>query len=568
MELRRYGEILWRYKLLVLAIVAAALAGTWATDGLGAPGPRYRAAATLIVNVQPGQPAPYPVATLRTLPLAREAVRATGGQEDPAEVLEGLEVDESLAPLVSIRVEHDDPDRAAALANGLAAAYLERVDDATAPDPRALEVLEEAHAVLRRQIAELAGSDVSQPFKDGELQWLRVRDEVIARSFSEIKLRTLLGDAALSGVRVFEPAVPPTTPIEAPIGQLARSLGGAAAVALLGALTLAFLLDYVSDTIRTEADVETTLGIPVIATLPPHRRIAKAVRRFQAASRGGVMPVGGHGSVIPDPRLAEAFQSLRVHIEVAAKPRSVRSLLVVAPHGAQKTVVAAFLAAVFARAGRRVALISSDLHRPALEGMLGVQLSPGLGEVATAAASPEAVFQHTWIPGLSIASAGTTELHPADVLASEAVDRLFEVARATSDVVVIEAPPVLASAEAAILVPRCDAMVLVLEARGTTRTQALSAKNALEKVRNGAPLIGAVLTNVPDAPTARRYNGQAVIAQNGVSRRALRRDNGAVRPTGPTSIAEPQATAIPDARVERPAAPSGRPADGPGLVGW
>lgn len=567
MELRRYGEILWRYKLLILAIVGAAVVGAWATDGLEALRPRYRAAATLLVSVQPGQPAPYPVVALRTLPLAREAVRATGGREDPAEVLEGLEIDESWAPLVSIWVEHNDPDRAAALANAFAAAYLKRVDEATAPDPRALEVLEEAHAVLRRQIADVTVSDADQLLKEGEVQWLRVRDEMIARSFSEIKLRGLLGDTAL-GVRMFEPATAPTSPLEAPIGQLARSLGGAAAVALLGALTLAFLLDYVSDTIRTEADVEATLGLPVIATLPAHRRIGRAVRRFSAAARGDVVPRRGrgHGSVIPDSRLAEAFQSLRVHIEVGAKPGSLKSLLVVAPHGAQKTVVAAFLGAVFARAGRHVMLVSSDLHRPALERMLGVQLSPGLGEVSSGAASPEAVLQQTWIPGLVIASAGTTELHPADVLASEAVSRLFEVARATSDVVVIEAPPVLASAEAAILVPHCDAMVLVLEARGTTRRQALAAKNALEKVRNGAPFMGAVLTNVPDAPSARRYNGQVVIEPGRLSRRTLRRDFGVDRLNGRTSIAEPEVPAIPDERGGHPVAPASEPMDG--LVGW
>lgn len=522
-ELRQYGAVLWRRKWLIVSIVGLALGAAWATGGPDRWRPRYRAQATLLVAVPPGQPAAYPVEAIRTLPVARDAVRIAGVTQDPSDALGGLSVvPQAGTSLVAVEMESGDARQAARLANAFADAYLARVAAATDPSPRELEVLRKAHQELTAEAVRVADSARNPVRKDWELRWLGVRDEVIARAYAERSLERVLGRRPVADARLLAPATPPPRPLESVAAQQARAFGGAGGLALLGAFALAFLLEHLDDRVRTEADVEEVTGLPVLATLPSRRLMRRATRRFVAAGRqrkalegiGDPVP-----SPIPDARLAEAFQSLRIQIDLAAAERPLRTVLVAsARNGGDKTLVTAYLGTVLAHAGRRTALISADLHRPELEGLFGVPESPGLGEASTGEPSPATLLRPTWIPNLMVVPAGSARAHPADVLASRAVGRVFETAQAASEWVLVEAPPVLAGAEAAILVPHSDGVLLVLEAGETSRAQAAAAKNALAKVRNGAVFLGVVLTNVPDGRDARRYNGQRRRGRPGVGR--------------------------------------------------
>jgi len=265
-------------------------------------------------------------------------------------------------------------------------------------------------------------------------------------------------------------------------------------------------------------------------------------------------------ALIPDPRLSEAFQSLRVQIELAARERRLQTIMVASPdEGDTPATVAGFLGAVFAQSGRRVVLVSADLHRPMLEAMFGVQPTPGLAEAAADGIDPSTILHRTWIPNLGLVPAGAAASHPADVLASPSTQQVLEGARSVADLVVVHAPPVLAGAEVAVLLPHCDGVVLVLEAGRTTAEAASVAKATVEKVDNGAILLGAVLGNVTDGRRARRYKKQ---------RPLRRRDHGKPEPrTGPRrgkeELREPARepeqppTHVPEAEVPRPSERSG-----------
>lgn len=513
MELKRYGAVLWRRKWLVVGIVGLALAATWALAGPERWRPRYRAAATLLVVTPAGQPVAYPVDAVRTVSVARDAVRAAGVTQDPATVVANLTVEPRPGTsLVSIRVESSDAASVARLANAFAEAYLVRAAAAGGPDSQTLQILRRAHENLRGEAVRIARSDLHPTAKEWELSWLRVRDEIIARTYSDASLRSLLGGRAVTDARLIEPATPPARPVETVAQQQARAFGGVGGVALFGALVLAFLLEQIDDRVRSEEDAERATGLQVLATLPSRRHTRRALRLFTAEGRkrGALQGLGGPGmSPIPDPRLAQAFQSLRVHVDLAGRERPLRTLLVASPgNGGDKTIVSAFLATALAQAGRRVIVVSADLHRPAIESVFDVAVAPGLGEAAEQDLGLTELACQTWIPNVVVLPAGVMGGHPADVLASARVGRILEQAQAAADVVVIEAPPVLAGAEASILVPNSDAVLLVLESGETTRAHALAAKTALEKVRNGATFLGSVLTNVADGRDVRRRNGR------------------------------------------------------------
>ncbi|RDI76267.1 AAA domain-containing protein [Gaiella occulta] len=510
MELRRYLATVWRWKWLILAILAATATVVWANDGLRAPPPSYRATATLLVTTPPGQPTVYPPEAVRTLAVAREAIRAAQVNESPAAALTKL----TLAPkpgtsLVDVQVENEDPDAAARLANAFARAYLEGFANALQPTAATLAALTSAHERLAAQALALARSNLDPTRKQWALRWLQTRDDLLAQAYAAASLQGITGGNS-GEARLLQAAAPPEQPLETPLRVQARTLGGIGLVALIGALALVFALEYLDVRVRSEADVREATGMDVLATLPSRRRLRRAARRFRATGRRhskGKLPGGQSTPAVPDARLAEAFQSLRIQIDLASRERPLQTILVTSPWaGQEKAWVAAYLGTVFARAGQRVVLVSADLHRPVLEMLFRVGRSLGLAEAeADAEIDPARLLCPTWVANLAIVPAGRPRSHPADVLASGALARALAEAKAAAEIVIVEAPPALAGTEASLLVPHCDAVLLVLAGGQTTREQARAAKAALEKARNGALFLGSVLSGVADEREARRY---------------------------------------------------------------
>ena len=77
---------------------------------------------------------------------------------------------------------------------------------------------------------------------------------------------------------------------------------------------------------------------------------------------------------------------------------------------------------------------------------------------------------------------------------------------AVADVVLIDAPPVVAVADATILAARVDGVLLVVDSGRTRRDTARRATEQLQRV--GARLLGAVLTNVKAEREQARYLGK------------------------------------------------------------
>lgn len=83
------------------------------------------------------------------------------------------------------------------------------------------------------------------------------------------------------------------------------------------------------------------------------------------------------------------------------------------------------------------------------------------------------------------------------------MDRVLAVLKERADIVLLDAPPVVAVSDAAILATKVDGVLLVVSAGQTRRDSVQAAKTRLEKVN--AHLIGAVLMNVPLDMSLQRY---------------------------------------------------------------
>ncbi|NPA91974.1 MAG: CpsD/CapB family tyrosine-protein kinase [Chloroflexi bacterium] len=206
----------------------------------------------------------------------------------------------------------------------------------------------------------------------------------------------------------------------------------------------------------------------------------------------------------PQSPAAEAYRALRTNLEFARPDAPIRLVVFTSPSRAEDTAdVVANLAVTVAQTGRRVLAVDADLRRPRLHDLFQVPDHPGLTEMVEAREQGESYGRETVVPGLWVLPAGHIPSNPADILDSKWLTDVWPGLRSAFDMVLINTPPVLAVADAAILAPRVDGVVLVLKAGTTKRSHALQAKERLERV--GALLLGTVLVDAPYDKAVQSY---------------------------------------------------------------
>ena len=203
--------------------------------------------------------------------------------------------------------------------------------------------------------------------------------------------------------------------------------------------------------------------------------------------------------------LAESFRTLQTNLSFQGLERPVRAIVVTSPlPGKGKTTVAINLAATLARSGQRTLLVDADLHQPTIHQRLGLENSTGLSLCLLDPERPRPIISPSTVPHLSILTAGPTPPNPAELLGSGRMRRFLDtllVARAGQgdagmvDVVVIDAPPVTAYVDAAVLAGQTDGAILVVDGGKSRAGHVLWAKDALTRVR--ARILGVVLIQAP-----------------------------------------------------------------------
>jgi len=207
----------------------------------------------------------------------------------------------------------------------------------------------------------------------------------------------------------------------------------------------------------------------------------------------------------PRSPIAEAYRSLRTNLEFSSLDHPLRSMIVTsaAPEEGKSTTLAN-LAVTVAQAGKRVILADCDLRRPAQHRLFGLANATGLTTMVVddqAMKSPP--LQETGVPNLWLLASGPPPPNPAELLASRRMTEIIATLLERADMVLFDAPPVIAVTDAAVLAAKVDGVLLVLRAGKTKREHVERAKALLEKVN--ARVVGTVLTNVPPDASLQYY---------------------------------------------------------------
>jgi capsular exopolysaccharide synthesis family protein len=177
----------------------------------------------------------------------------------------------------------------------------------------------------------------------------------------------------------------------------------------------------------------------------------------------------------------------------AAAKRNAKTLLVTSPAGDRQTLVAANLAIALARAGRRVTLVCADLRWPHGHELFGEFNASGLASVVEGRVGLAAAVCSTDIDGLQVLPAGCLEGDYGAALHDGALREIVGRLQRGADFVVIDAPPALAGAEAGALAELAEMVLLVGDARRTTRRQVNAMTDQLMHVSDR--IIGCVIDN-------------------------------------------------------------------------
>ena len=113
------------------------------------------------------------------------------------------------------------------------------------------------------------------------------------------------------------------------------------------------------------------------------------------------------------------------------------------------------------------------------------------------------MLQSVGVEGLSLLTSGGMPLAPADLISSSKMAKAIATLKSKADIVLFDAPPVIAVTDAALLASKLDGVLLVISAGHTKREHTAQAKELLEKIK--VRIVGTVLTNAPMDASVKSY---------------------------------------------------------------
>ena len=263
-------------------------------------------------------------------------------------------------------------------------------------------------------------------------------------------------------------------------------------VGLLLGVVAAFFLEYLDQTIKSAADVERALEIPVLGLIPfdprAERHGARAVRRRTA------LPLISRAA--PDDPTSEAYRALRTNVTfVSAEEKALQLICVTSPGpGEGKSTTAANLAITLAQQGARTLLVDADLRRPFVHKAFNLVQEPGLTDILVGTAALREAVRPNVMPSLDVLPGGALPPNPSELLGSEAMRRLLGELRAQYACVVFDTPPALAVTDATVLGAAADGVIVVLRAGETEEAAAQRAVDLFRRIQ--VRVAGSVLNAV------------------------------------------------------------------------
>lgn len=443
---------------------------------------------------------------LSSLEVAETVRRRLDVDRSAAELLDDLTVEfQPETDTLRVSYTHPDPQLAALYANAFADAYADlRESQAAEHYVSRIAALDARLADVRTRLVEV-GAEVDELTQERaaltaagapataataiETSLLTLRSE---QSQLTNEQRALLSSRSalvaeqsveVPAARQLSIALPP----EAPNGMGATTVLLLAVIAGLGfGVAAAFVADRLDTRTRDRFQLERALGTPTLASVPS--------LGLRARLSGQSLIMTSERTSLAAHLARETFRRLRSSLQFIQTRQDVDLFLVTSANpGEGKTTVVANTAVAIANAGRSVAVVSADLRKPRIDEVFGLESARGLSEYLDG--DDEVELALSGVDGLAILPAGQISGHSSELLGSQRMKELLVSLQDMFDIVLVDTPPMLATADAGTIAAFGGAVVIVVDAKNTPLDDLAVVRTELERV--GAVVVGSVLNRDP-----------------------------------------------------------------------
>jgi len=356
---------------------------------------------------------------------------------------------------------HDQID---ALDKAIAAETTRQLANLNANAQIARDQVANAAGIVARTTGTLA-SDNNASVELAQLQrkadGLRDTYQTLLARKNSISSQALVAD---EDARLFSPAALPLRP-SSPNKPLILLIGLVLASIVAGAVV--WIVEAFDRKLVSSSDIEKRLGLPHIANVPEISSILRPGEK-------GIAPVD---FPVERPLSLYAEQLRAIRLALVRKGRSGMTSVGItsARPNEGKTTLAISLARAAAMAGSRTLLVDADIRRASVSTMLGLPPHVGLVELLRRKVTLDDALIHDAASGMYVLPAGDTTSNPHDLFDAAHIGVLLEEAEARFDLVIFDAAPALAVADARLLLRQVDEVLMALRWNDTPRQTAAAA---------------------------------------------------------------------------------------------
>jgi capsular exopolysaccharide synthesis family protein len=340
----------------------------------------------------------------------------------------------------------------------------------------------EQHAV------ELANQKAAVDLLAREVDRLRERSTALLTRIENIDISQHYADVRAS--LISPPVLPrrPISPVLLRVLFMCVVLGGGVGAALV------YLMDAIDDRFRSPEELQEQLNVPVMAM----------IRKHEAAEGHGVETLQVYRS--PDDVASEAFRTLRTTLAFSGQESS-RIVITSSEPSDGKTTVLANLGVSYTQAGKRTLLIDCDLRKPGLTTLFEKRGVEGVSDVLRGKHDVGAMcrerIQTTGLDRLDLLPSGRRPADSAELLSRERFMDMIAWAESEYDQILIDSPPVLAAADAAIAARQVDGVLVVVQPQKNHRRLVLRAFEGLAAL--GVNVLGTIVNAVGQDDSSSYY---------------------------------------------------------------
>lgn len=363
--------------------------------------------------------------------------------------------------LLYVRASSTNPDLAARVANALSDAFVtenvanqlfisKEILQSLEVDPTSRSVQEMYSSLpqvvnntmiqgLKSQAAKVESeySEMSQRLTPKHPTMLSMQSNM-ATLKAQIKLETsnvvqslkseLSGQLKGNNVRVVDPALVPTFPSK-PNKRMALLLGFVGG--LLAGLLMAYIIELLDQSIRSQANIETRLKLPCLGTIPNQPVITDPVYSSLIATEPSLT--------------SESFRNLRTLVDFAAVGEKSKHFLITSSVQEEgKSYLSSNLSVAYAQSGEKVLLIDGDLRRSKIHKNFRLSSKHGLSTFLAKGAGVDelaSLTQRSEVPNLDVLVCGTRPPNPSELLNTPRMHALLAWANSNYDRVIVDCTP-------------------------------------------------------------------------------------------------------------------------------